>query len=106
MTQARWDASDFDDEQTPPGRPIPTMVSLHFVRSALRRRWLVCALAAVLGLLAATAFLVASPGSHNAKSTLVLAHDPAGSTRRAPWPPMSACSGLGPWLPRRSRASG
>ena len=61
MTQARWEASDFDDEQTPPGRPLPTMVSLHFVRSALRRRWLVCALAAVLGLLAATAFLVASP---------------------------------------------
>ena len=83
MTQARWDASDFDDEQTPPGRPIPTMVSLHFVRSALRRRWLVCALAAVLGLLAATAFLVASPGSHNAKSTLVLAHDPQADPSRA-----------------------
>ena len=76
MTQARWDASDFDDEQTRPERPIPTMVSLHFLRSALRRRWLVCVLAAVLGLLAAATFLAASPVSHPAKATLVLAHDP------------------------------
>ena len=68
MTQARWDVSDVDN-QASTERPIPTLVSLHFVRSALRRRWLVCVLAGVLGLLAAGAFLVASTGSHTAKAT-------------------------------------
>ena len=84
MTQARWDVSEFDvDNQASTERPIPTLVSLHFVRSALRRRWLVCVLAGVLGLLAAGAFLVASTGSHTAKATLVLAHDPQVDPSRA-----------------------
>ena len=84
MTQARWDVSEFDvDNRASTERPIPTLVSLHFVRAALRRRWLVCVLAGVLGLLAAAAFLVASTGSHTAKATLVLAHDPQVDPSRA-----------------------
>ena len=38
MTQARWDVSEFDvDNQASTERPIPTLVSLHFIRSSLRR---------------------------------------------------------------------
>ncbi len=84
MIPARWESPDFeDDDPSAPGRPLPTLVSLHFLRSALRRRWVVCALSAVLGLLAAAAFLVAFPASHDAKATLVLAHDPQVDPLRA-----------------------
>ena len=84
MIGTRWGISDLDeDQQTSPGRPAPSLVSLHFVRSALLRRWLVCVLSAVLGLLMAMAFLVAFPTSHQAKAALVLAHDPQVEPSRA-----------------------
>jgi capsular polysaccharide biosynthesis protein len=84
MIPATWNAPDMDDDDpSAPGRPLPTSVSLHFLRSALRRRWVVCVLSAVLGLLAAAAFLVAFPTPHNAKAMLVLAHDPQADPSRA-----------------------
>ncbi|MGH8773949.1 MAG: hypothetical protein ACRDWI_01875 [Jiangellaceae bacterium] len=84
MIPATWDAPDFEsDDPSVPGRPLPTLVSLHFLRSALRRRWLACVLSAVLGLLTAAAFLVAFPPSHEAKAMLVLAHDPQADPSRA-----------------------
>ncbi len=84
MIPATWEVPDFeDDDASAPGRPVPTLVSLHFVRSALRRRWGVCVLSAVLGLLAAAAFLVTFPASHDAKAVLVLAHDPQADPSRA-----------------------
>ena len=84
MGLARSDVLDFDEvEETSRGQSSPTLVSLHFIRSALRRRWLVCVLCAVLGLLAAASFLIASPQSHTAKTTLVLAHDQESDPSRA-----------------------
>ena len=82
MIAARWDVPVDEDGQTTARRPIPTLVSLHFLRSALRRRWWVCALCTVLGLLASVTFLVASPASQ-AKAALVLAHDPQVDASRA-----------------------
>ena len=84
MTQRSWDIPDFEDEdQTVSGRPSPTLVSFHFIRTALQRRWLVVVLSPILGLLAAVAFLVAFPASHDAKASLVLAHDPEVEPSRA-----------------------
>jgi capsular polysaccharide biosynthesis protein len=84
MIPARSDLPDFDEEeQTSTGRFVPTMVSLHFVRSALRRRWLVCALSALLGLLVAAGFLVAFPVGNNAKAVLVLTHESESESSRA-----------------------
>ena len=82
MIAARWDVPLDEDDETTARRPIPTLVSLHFLRSALRRRWWVCALCTVLGLLASVTFLVASPASQ-AKAALVLAHDPQVDASRA-----------------------
>ena len=82
MTALRWDVPVEDDDQTWTERPLPTLVSLHFLRSALVRRWWVCALCALLGLLASAAFLVVSPASQ-AKAALVLAHDPEVDASRA-----------------------
>ena len=77
MIPARSQVLDVhDEEEIPQGRRPPTFVNLHFIRTALRRRWLVCVLSAVLGLLAATAFLVASPALHQAKASLQLTHRP------------------------------
>jgi uncharacterized protein involved in exopolysaccharide biosynthesis len=84
MIPARSDLLDFDEEDGASSeRRPPTLVSLHFIRSALRRRWLVCALSAVLGLLVATGALIASPVAHHAKASLVLAHEPEVDPTRA-----------------------
>jgi capsular polysaccharide biosynthesis protein len=85
MIETRWPISDLNEDQQTPRRErsAPSLVSLHFVRSALRRRWVMCVLSAVLGLLMAAAFLVAFPTSHQAKATLALAHDPQVEPTRA-----------------------
>jgi hypothetical protein len=72
-----------DDDQASPGRPMPTLVSLHFMRMALRRRRLACVLSAVLGLVAAGTFMLAFPLPHEAKASLVLTHDPDVDSTRA-----------------------
>ena len=91
MIPARWESPDFeDDDPSAPGRPLPILVSLHFLRlpcDVAGRRALCPRL---LGLLAAAAFLVAFPASHDAKATLVR-HTTPRSTHCAPCPPMSAC---------------
>jgi capsular polysaccharide biosynthesis protein len=84
MIPAPWEVPDFESEDpSAPGRPLPTLVSLHFLRSSLRRRWVACVLSAVLGLTAAAAFLVAFPPLHKAQAVLVLAHDPQVDSTRA-----------------------
>ncbi len=83
MTQQLWDIPDVSDDDQSPERATPTLVSLHFIRGALRRRWLVCLLSPLLGLLLAIAFLVALPPSHKATASLVLAHDPQVDPSRA-----------------------
>ncbi len=106
MIPATWEVPDFEDEDpSAPGRPLPALVSLHFLRSALRRRWVACALSAVLGLLAAAAFLVAFPAPHNAKAMLVLAHDPQVDPTRHVHRRQPADE-LAQSRPRRSRPSG
>jgi hypothetical protein len=84
MSSGPWKhPSDFDDEdQASPERPLPALVSLHFIRTALRRRMLVCVLFAALGLLAAGTFMFAFP-SHQAKAALVLTYDPEVDPSRA-----------------------
>jgi capsular polysaccharide biosynthesis protein len=77
MIPTSWGAADFDDDDpSVPGRPLPTLVSLHFLRYVLRRRWVACVMSAMLGLAVATALLVAVPPPHEAKAVLLLAHDP------------------------------
>jgi hypothetical protein len=84
MTSERWVVSDVDDyDQNTAGRPLPSLVSLHFVRSALRRRWWVCLLFTMFGLLMAVAYVLTSSTSHVAKAALVLAHDPQVDSSRA-----------------------
>lgn len=80
MNAATWDVSDAEpNDQNSRGFPQPTLVTLHYLRGALRRRWLACVGSALLGILLAVAYLSAIPAPHTASTTLVLAHDPAAS---------------------------
>lgn len=84
MSTGRWNlAAELEDDDTSSQRPAPTLVSMHFIRTALRRRQLACVLAGVLGLLAAGAFLLVFPLPHQARATLVLAYDPEVDPSRA-----------------------
>jgi len=56
-------------------RPLAALVSFHYLRAAVRRRWLRCLLLALVGLLLASAFLAASPALPTATTTLLLTHD-------------------------------
>jgi capsular polysaccharide biosynthesis protein len=58
-------------------RPLATLVSFHYLRAAVRRRWRFCAVVALLGVLLGVAFLAANPARRTATTTLRLAHQPA-----------------------------
>ena len=62
---------------------MPTLASLDFLRGALRRRWPVWVIAAMLGLLAGIAFNQAVPPKSSASVTVLLAHDPQQDPTRA-----------------------
>jgi capsular polysaccharide biosynthesis protein len=79
---APWNLSDAwnipDDEPDEPGdqaRPLATLVSFHYLRAAVRRRWRFCALFALLGVLLAGAYLSANPAPRTATTTLRLTHE-------------------------------
>jgi capsular polysaccharide biosynthesis protein len=70
-----WNIPDVAPEDPgDPVRPVATLVSFHYLRAAVRRRWRVCALLATLGVLLGVAFLVAMPASPTATTTLRLTH--------------------------------
>ncbi|WP_088289173.1 hypothetical protein [Kineosporia sp. A_224] len=76
MIPAVWDVPAADPgDPSGPGRPAPSLVSLHYLRAALRRRLRTCVLAAALGLGAGAAYLVAVPPPQAATTTLVLTHE-------------------------------
>jgi capsular polysaccharide biosynthesis protein len=81
---AAWDIPDVaPDDPGDPARPIATLVSFHYLRAAVRRRWRFCALFALAGVLLGAAFLVANPAPRTATTTLRLTHpeqvDPSGA---------------------------
>lgn len=77
MKSTAWNLPEEEpDDPSMPGRPLPVLISLHFLRAAIRRRWRTAVLSAALGLIGGMAFLVLVPPSHTATATLLLAHDP------------------------------
>ena len=84
MSPAPWNRTpDVDDDQASLERPRPTLVSLHFIRTALRRRLLVCVLSAVLGLLGGRDVHARVSTAAPAKASLVLTYDPQVEPTRA-----------------------
>jgi len=81
---ASWNVPDAGSEDPDDSvRPLAALVSFHYLRAAVRRRWRLCALFTLLGVSLAMAFLVVSPAPRTATTTLRLNHqeqgDPSGA---------------------------
>lgn len=84
MRPAPWRSLPDVDEETSPGeRNSPVLVSLHFLRAALRRHPAIFVLSPLVGLLLACGALLAFPPAHAAKASLVLPSDPQVDPTRA-----------------------
>jgi capsular polysaccharide biosynthesis protein len=75
-----WNVPDDPGDQA---RPLAALVSFHYLRAAVRRRWRVCALFALVGVLLAAAYLVLNPTQRTARTSVKLVHqeqaDPSGA---------------------------
>ena len=79
-----WDVSgETAEESGEQARPLASLVSFHYLRAAVRRRWRFCAALPAVGLALGAAFLVAVPAPRTATTTLRLFHpeeaDPDGA---------------------------
>jgi hypothetical protein len=77
VTDASWRVDDPDLEEVVAPGSMPLLVSLHFLRSALRRRWRVWVGFAVVGLVLGIVLNVEIPAKSTGTVTLLLAHDPS-----------------------------
>ena len=77
MSRRAWNLPSDQEEgdRSTTERVRPALVSLHFLRSALRRRLWVCILCGLLGLAAAASVMLVFSLPHQANTTLVLTHD-------------------------------
>ncbi|GAB3779425.1 YveK family protein [Nocardioides ungokensis] len=76
MIDTSWRIEDPDPDEVSVGGPSTGIVSLHFLRSALRRRWPVWVAAALVGMMLGIAWTVMVPSKSQGTVTLLLAHDP------------------------------
>jgi capsular polysaccharide biosynthesis protein len=77
MSGGVWRIEDPEPNPTPPGVVQGSWVSLHYLRSSLRRRWRLVAATATAGLMLALAAMFLLPASVTASATVLLAHDPS-----------------------------
>jgi capsular polysaccharide biosynthesis protein len=70
-----WSIPDVAPEGPDPSRPLAALVTLHYLRASVARRWLRCLLVTLAGLLLGVGFLVATPAKPAATTTLLLTHD-------------------------------
>lgn len=75
MIDTSWRIEDPDPDEVSVGGPSSGFVSLHFLRSALRRRWPVWVATALVGMMLGIAWTVAVPSKSHGTVTLLLAHD-------------------------------
>lgn len=75
MIDTSWRIEDPDPEEPVVGSTSSGFVSLHFLRSALRRRWWVWVAAAVAGMMLGIAWTVLVPMKGQGTVTLLLTHE-------------------------------
>lgn len=83
MSNASWRIDEPVPGEDVAAGPEPALVSMHFLLTALRRRWRVWVTAGCLGLLLGLAWTVALPPSSTGTVTVLLAHDPDADTDQA-----------------------
>ena len=77
MIDTSWRIEEADPDKTPTAGPSTGFVSLHFLRSALRRRWKVWVSIAATCLMLGAAWNVVVPAKGVGTVTLLMSHDPA-----------------------------
>lgn len=71
-----WNIPDgMTDDSGDAAGPLATLVSFHYLRAAVRRRWHGCVAAALIGMLLAAGYLAMKPAVHTASTTVRLVHD-------------------------------
>lgn len=75
MIDPSWRIEDPDPDEVAAGQQ-PALVSLHFLRAALRRRWRIWVGLGLVGMLLGVAWTYVMPAPSIGTVTLVLAHDP------------------------------
>lgn len=76
MSRRRWDGAPGPTDAVPEA-PTSVLVSLHYLRAALRRRWRVWAGLGAAGFLLGILATVVIPAASVGRTTVILAHDPA-----------------------------
>lgn len=76
MRERGWQVDDQDEDELVVPESMPLLVSLHFLRAALRRRWLLWTSFALVGLVLGVFLSVGVAAKSDATTTLLLAHDP------------------------------
>lgn len=76
MIDSSWHIEEPVPDDTVTTNAPGVLVTLHFIRTALRRRWRVWAAAAAVGMLLGLVWTVAVPAQSTGTATLFLAHDP------------------------------
>src|SRR5262245_8334671 len=77
MSGVNWRIEDPEPNPTPPGVVQGSWMSLHYLRSALQRKWRLVAATTAAGLMLAVAALFLLPQSATASGSVLLAHDPS-----------------------------
>ena len=84
MSPRPWNlAEEVDDTDESLERARPVLVSLHFIRSALLRRLVICVLSPLLGILIAGVYMLTFPPPHEAEASLILTTDVSSSSEAA-----------------------
>jgi capsular polysaccharide biosynthesis protein len=76
MREPTWRVDEIDDADSSLRGEPAELVSLHFLRTSLRRRWRLWVGLALLGIGVGLCFSVVVPAQHTATTTLLLAHAP------------------------------
>ena len=72
MIDTSWRIEDPDPDEAPVSGPATGFVSLHFLRTALRRRWKVWVAAAIVGLLLGLAWNFGMPSKGHGTVNLLM----------------------------------
>lgn len=83
MSEPSWRIDELDPEPLAAAPSSPALVTMHFLATALRRRWRVWVGLGCVGMLLGLAWTLASPPKSTGTITLLLAHDTSADPQQA-----------------------
>jgi capsular polysaccharide biosynthesis protein len=83
MSDRAWRVDELEDESPSATPPSPALVTMHFLLTALRRRWRVWAAFGCVGILLGLGWALSFPPKTVGTVTVVLAHEPSADPQQA-----------------------